>query len=79
MLVTLLNLLPAGQLDGGHMIRAMLGKKAEKIFVLMPIILLFVGLYVICWLKEDGLIWIFWAVLRWAFATMGHPSPSMMK
>ncbi len=75
MLVTLLNLLPAGQLDGGHMIRAMFGKKAEQIFVLMPCILLLVGLYVIYWLKEDGLIWIFWAVLLWAFAAMGHPSP----
>ncbi len=75
MLVTLLNLLPAGQLDGGHMLRAMLGKKAEKIFVLMPCILLLVGLYVICWLREDGLIWIFWAVLLWAFAAMGHSSP----
>ncbi len=75
MLVTLLNLLPAGQLDGGHIIRAMLGKKAEMIFALMPSILLLVGLYVICWLKEDGLIWIFWAVLLWAFAAMGHPPP----
>jgi hypothetical protein len=53
----------------------MLGKKAENIFVLMPNILLLVGLYVICWLREDGFIWIYWAVLLWAFAAMGHPSP----
>ncbi len=52
----------------------MVGKKAENIFVLMPSILLLVGLYVICWLREDGFIWIYWAVLLWAFAAMGHPS-----
>jgi membrane-associated protease RseP (regulator of RpoE activity) len=75
MLVTLLNLLPAGQLDGGHILRAMLGKRAERVSFLMPRILLLVGLYVIYWLKEDGLIWIFWALFLWAFASIGHPSP----
>ncbi len=75
MLVTLLNLLPAGQLDGGHILRAMLGKKAEKVSFLMPRLLFLLGLYVIYWLKEDGFIWIFWALLLWALAAAGHPSP----
>ncbi|RXA21335.1 site-2 protease family protein [Methanosarcina sp. MSH10X1] len=75
MFVTLLNLLPAGQLDGGHILRAMLGKKAEKISFLMPRILFLIGVYVIYWLKEDGVIWIFWALLLWVFAAAGHPSP----
>ena len=75
MFITLLNLLPAGQLDGGHILRAMLGKKAESISFLMPRILFLIGLYVIYWLKEDGFIWIFWALLLWAFAAAGHPSP----
>ncbi len=75
MFVTLLNLLPAGQLDGGHILRAMLGKKAEKVSFLMPRILFLIGLYVIYWLKEDGVIWIFWALLLWIFAAAGHPSP----
>ncbi len=75
MFVTLLNLLPAGQLDGGHILRAMLGKKAEKVSSLMPRILFLIGLYVIYWLKEDGIIWIFWALLLWVFAVAGHPSP----
>jgi len=60
MFITLLNLLPAGQLDGGHILRAMLGKKAESISFLMPRLLFLLGLYVIYWLKEDGFIWIFW-------------------
>jgi membrane-associated protease RseP (regulator of RpoE activity) len=75
MFVTLLNLLPAGQLDGGHILRAMLGKKAEKVSFLMPRILFLIGLYVIYWLKEDGVIWLFWALLLWVFAAVGHPSP----
>jgi membrane-associated protease RseP (regulator of RpoE activity) len=75
MFVTLLNLLPAGQLDGGHILRAMLGKKADKISFLMPRILFLIGFYVIYWLKEDGLIWIFWALLLWIFSAAGHPSP----
>jgi membrane-associated protease RseP (regulator of RpoE activity) len=75
MFVTLLNLLPAGQLDGGHILRAMLGKKAEKISFLMPRILFLIGLYVIYWLKDDGLIWIFWGFLLWVFSVAGHPAP----
>ncbi|HWR25293.1 MAG TPA: site-2 protease family protein [Methanosarcina sp.] len=75
MFVTLLNLLPAGQLDGGHILRAMLGKKADKVSFLMPRILFLTGLYVIYWLKKDGIIWIFWALLLWVFSAAGHPSP----
>lgn len=75
MFVTLLNLLPAGQLDGGHILRAMLGKRAENVSYIMPRILFLIGIYVIYWLKEDGFIWIFWALFLWAFAAAGHPSP----
>ena len=41
----------------------------------MPRLLFLLGLYVIIWLKEDGFIWIFWALLLWALAASGHPSP----
>ncbi|MGB9133803.1 MAG: site-2 protease family protein [Methanosarcina sp.] len=75
MFITLLNLLPAGQLDGGHILRAMLGKKAESISFLMPRIMFLIGIYVIYWLNEDGFIWVFWALFLWAFAAAGHPSP----
>lgn len=75
MFVTLLNLLPSGQLDGGHVLRAMLGKKADRVSSMMPRILLLIGIYVIYWLKGDGFIWIFWALFLWAFAAAGHPSP----
>lgn len=74
MFVTLLNLLPAGQLDGGHVLRAMLGKKADRISSMMPRLLFLIGFYVVYWLKGDGFIWIFWALFLWAFAAAGHPS-----
>lgn len=75
MFVTLLNLLPAGQLDGGHVLRAMLGKKADRVSTMMPRILFLIGFYVVYWLEGDGFIWIFWALFLWAFAAAGHPSP----
>jgi hypothetical protein len=44
-LVTALNLLPAGQLDGGHIVRALFGKNARTIGIATVVIMLFLGLY----------------------------------
>lgn len=44
-LVTALNLLPAGQLDGGHIVRALFGKNARTLGILTVVIMLFLGLY----------------------------------
>ncbi len=54
-LVTSLNLIPAGQLDGGHVIYVLLGKKARK---LLPYVLLGLVVLGIYW---SG--WWFWAFL----------------
>lgn len=58
--VTGINLIPAGQLDGGHILYVILGKdKARKIF---PIILLVLALLGLSW---SG--WWFWAGLIFVF------------
>ncbi|VVB92685.1 Peptidase family M50 [uncultured archaeon] len=75
MLVTALNLIPAGQLDGGHVLRAMLGKKASYVSGTLPFVLLFLGIYLTYVRNIDGSIWMFWGVLLFFFAGMGHPKP----
>ncbi len=54
LLVTGLNLIPAGQLDGGHIIYALLGKRAR--FLTIGIILTLLGL---AWIWNGWLLWAF--------------------
>lgn len=56
LLVTALNLIPAGQLDGGHIINGLLGQKRAA--MLRPIILIVLGLLGFVW---NG--WWLWAVI----------------
>ncbi|MBN1658160.1 MAG: site-2 protease family protein [Anaerolineae bacterium] len=66
-LVTSLNLIPAGQLDGGHVLYSLLGKKAERLT--LPIILVLGLLGLVLW---PG--WLMWAGLVYLFGR-GHPAP----
>jgi len=59
LLVTAMNLLPMGQLDGGHVAYAVLGNKAKRLHGIMLAILFGLGFL---W---DG--WFFWAVLGLLF------------
>jgi len=66
LLVTALNLLPAGTLDGGHVIYALFGDKAKRAF---PFILVFLGLFGFFW---SG--WWLWAViLLWLGRVQAQP------
>jgi membrane-associated protease RseP (regulator of RpoE activity) len=56
LLVTSLNLLPIGQLDGGHISYALFGEKHQLIAKIMIPVLIILGIYL--W---HG--WLFWAVL----------------
>lgn len=75
MFVTALNLIPAGQLDGGHVLRAMLGEKAKEVSKVMPFILISLGFYVTYIMNRDGFIWVLWGIFLSFFAASGHPKP----
>ena len=68
MFVTAINLLPVGQLDGGHISYALLGNNFK--FITFPII----GIMILCGLFFwPG--WLFWAILIVAFIGLRHPPP----
>ncbi len=70
--VTALNLLPASQLDGGHVIYALFGRRHRIIsrLVVLGCILMVVVPYILGMAFWYG--WLFWAVLLFAFG-LGHP------
>jgi len=75
MLVTALNLIPSGQLDGGHVLRAMLGEKAALVSKAMPYIVFLIGIYVNFIKGEEASMWFFWGILLLFFSAAGHPTP----
>jgi membrane-associated protease RseP (regulator of RpoE activity) len=66
LLVTALNLIPAGQLDGGHTIYALFGKRAERALPVVLVGLAVLGLYWNSW-------WL-WVVLILLMGR-GHAQP----
>ena len=75
MLVTAINLMPVGQLDGGHVLRAMMGEKASRVSAVLPAVLFAIGAFLIIFLKTYGFVWIVWSVLLIIISTAGHPVP----
>jgi membrane-associated protease RseP (regulator of RpoE activity) len=74
MFVTALNLLPVGQLDGGHVTYALFGRKRHRqistLFVISCFLMVAVS-YVFKWSFWSG--WVFWGVLL-IFLGLGHPN-----
>ena len=68
LLVTSLNLLPIGQLDGGHVVYALLGEKQNKISIIVFIAILAIGFF-----GWQG--WLLWALL---LVLMGFRHPPLV-
>jgi len=65
MFVTLVNLVPAGMLDGGHVTRSFLGEKTRSILAYLVIALLFIM----------GPLFYFMAIIALFFSMQPHPGP----
>lgn len=78
MFVTFLNLIPVGQLDGGHILRAMVGDLQETIAALVPGVLFALAAYLYYISEYSGntvFVWVFWGLLTTVLASVGPASP----
>ncbi len=67
LLVTFLNLIPAGQLDGGHVLYALFGKRVGKVFLVILVATLLLGFF---W---SG--WWLWSFLLFFLLGRSHAEP----
>ncbi|MCB8977357.1 MAG: site-2 protease family protein [Ardenticatenaceae bacterium] len=72
LLVTALNLMPVGQLDGGHIMYSLLGSKAKRFFV--PVIAILGALTLASFLIDSTFTWGIWIVLLFLFGR-AHAEP----
>jgi membrane-associated protease RseP (regulator of RpoE activity) len=76
--VTFLNLIPVGQLDGGHIVRAMFGERARTVAALVPAVLFSLAgyLYVFRDVSANApVLWAFWGLVALGLAYVGPTTP----
>jgi membrane-associated protease RseP (regulator of RpoE activity) len=78
MFVTFLNLIPVGQLDGGHLVRAMVGERHETVGALVPAALFGLAAY-LYYVQEAAFnavfLWVLWGVFTLGIAYAGPATP----
>jgi membrane-associated protease RseP (regulator of RpoE activity) len=76
MLVTLLNMIPVGQLDGGHIVRAMFGDRQRFVARFVPLALFGLAAYVAVMKGlQSTTIWIMWGLFALGLAYAGPADP----
>lgn len=78
MFVTFLNMIPVGQLDGGHIVRSILGNRQEAIASIVPIALFGLAGYLYLVLEtsiQAVMVWGIWGVLTALFLAVGSAQP----
>lgn len=77
MFFTVLNLLPVGQLDGGHIVRAMLGERQESVAAVVPLVLFGLAGYLHygrgLGINDSVGLWAFWGLFA-AFIAFNGPA-----
>ncbi|WP_122090229.1 site-2 protease family protein [Halalkalicoccus subterraneus] len=78
MFITFLNMIPVGQLDGGHVLRAILGESQDRVAAFVPAILFSLAAY-LYYVRDvpadSAFIWAFWGFLTLLFSFVGSASP----
>jgi membrane-associated protease RseP (regulator of RpoE activity) len=77
-LVTSLNLMPVGQLDGGHGVFALFGKTAHY-WIARGVFVGMVALSLLGWLWHGSPAWFLFVVLLLVMLRVGHPQPQQME
>ncbi len=74
LIVTMINLLPIGQLDGGHVIYALFGRTQWRVANAVLLILIALGAYLAVATQQLLNVWLLWALLSQVFG-LRHPPP----
>lgn len=72
LLVTALNLMPVGQLDGGHIVYSLIGERAKKLFT--PVIAILGALTLASFFIDNTFTWGIWVLLLFVFGRT-HAEP----
>jgi membrane-associated protease RseP (regulator of RpoE activity) len=71
LLITSINLIPIGQLDGGHILYALVGKKSRLVGISAFVLLILLNVVLI--LRYFSFIWVLWIILVFFIIGFRHP------